>query len=1476
MIATILLLFAALIFSLQFKPVQTYVAKKAAKYMSRELNTRVEVQSLYIKPFKSLVLEGLLVEDREKDTLLFTPRILVDINTLSIKNRRIVVNTAQLDKGTFYVKQYKDSTSNLQFLFDYFHPEVKKPKKKPAKPYHITFSKIVLNNVGFRYKNFNYNKTIKGVNFNDFQLRNLSTVVRNLDTKNHLAKAEIRNLTFREKSGFYLKTLNTSATIDTNRMEFANLLLVTPDSRISDYLLMKFSTFKDLQKFINKVHLTARFKDSKIYFKDIAYFAPGMRDIDFRLSISGTANGYVDNFQTKNIRAKAGQTTYLVGNFKVKGLPSIGRTRFDLEFDRLYSNRRDVNFILGRLTRSNKEFIPPMVDKLGNVNFRGSFTGLTNDFRTRGEFKTRLGRVVADINMRLPAGKTPTYSGNVQGYDFNVQDLLNNPALGRSTFNLAVNGSSFNVEQLSERIKGNITYFDFKNYRYTNIRVNGSFHKKLFDGQLTINDRNVNLTFNGNVNLNPKLPVFNFSSNIRGANLHVLNLVKDTLQIDADLTTNFSGNDIDNIQGDFQIREARLTNSASSFTIDSVSLVAAGLGNNRSLSIRSDILNASIEGKYHLKTLPDYFKTLIKNYVPSIDFKLSPFQAQNFVFRLNLKDFEPISQLFIPKLKVPEPAVFNGRFASADSIATFNAFAPLITYNNIKINNLIIDETTSKKAMNIFVTSDRVDLTDSLYVQNINIANILSKDSLNLNIKLSDKSAANQLDLNGLAVFNKETFANLSLLPSEVLINNETWKVQEQVQFGFDQGKMRVDSFQLSREGQSVTINGTISNNPQDHLIVGFDNFRLTTFNPITDPLGINLGGLLDGEINVAAIGKAPHFDGKLQVDTLRYNNVIIGDLDLEAGFDNATKLVDVDINIKKDGTETLDITGTYNANIEQQTLDLAVKMDENEVILFQPLLKNLVSDMTGKVSADLTVSGKARNPRIDGTISLNDAGLTVNYLKTHYRITDDFQVDNTVIRLQDVVLRDVRNNQAIANGTVNMENPNVPIINVNVKANNFQALNTTAKDNPLYYGVAYGTGTFRFNGPTNNMKINIRASTEEGTVFNIPLNAAETVGESQFITFVAKDSSLTVPKQAAFKGLTMNFDLQVDEQSEVNIITDLGRLTGRGNATLSMDITSFGDFQMFGEYQISQGRFNFTAQEFINKIFEIRQGGQIRWTGNPTEADINLKAVYGVRTSLEPLFTAANRTAPEQQRVLAEAVMNLNGLILHPDISFDINFPQDASIRDQVQSYLSDVNNLNQQALSLIVRRSFAAGGGNMNLREQTTSTIISAGTELAFNQLNNILAQYLGLKYVDLNIRSLNEASASVRLFDDRLILTGGVTDTRGNVGEFEILGGRVARDVEALYLLRRDGSLTLRASNRLNNRSILNLTTTNQDEYVSALGLIYRQEFDNLDEFLRLLIGRKRSEERLPAPRPNEPAPGIVEPRKPAQPVTRNSNQ
>ena len=193
------MLLIVLFFSLQYKPVQTYIAKKTAKYLSNELNTKVYVGGLHIKLFKSLVLDTLYVEDQEKDTLLFSPKFTVELNFISLKQRTLSINSVQMDNGKIYLKKYKDNTTNLAFIINYFDTGKKSSKKKTGKAFDLILNKIVLSNIAFKYKNLNNIKAVNGINFNDIYLNNFSSTILDLDTKNHLFSFEVKNMTFKEK-----------------------------------------------------------------------------------------------------------------------------------------------------------------------------------------------------------------------------------------------------------------------------------------------------------------------------------------------------------------------------------------------------------------------------------------------------------------------------------------------------------------------------------------------------------------------------------------------------------------------------------------------------------------------------------------------------------------------------------------------------------------------------------------------------------------------------------------------------------------------------------------------------------------------------------------------------------------------------------------------------------------------------------------------------------------------------------------------------------------------------------------------------------------------------------------------------------------------------------------------------------------------------------------------------------------------------
>jgi len=1405
------------------------------------------------------VIENLLVLDRQKDTILNTPKFLVDINQISIKKRIVDINTVQINNGSFYLKSYKDRSTNLDFIIDYFDsgtPTVK-PKKKP---YKISFDRVILNNISFKYKNQRVDTVMKGVNFDDIYLTSFNGIFEKLNTTDHILQADIKNLTFKEKSGFYLKNLTAFTTVDTNSIELKNLMLVTNKSRLSDYFQMRFDKYRDFRDYVNKVRMKANFKNSYLASRDVAYFAPELDQMNLEIEVDGRITGLVNNLKAKKLSVKAGKATYIKGDFIVKGLPNLKETFMDLKIEMAGTNKADLDEILTSTTGKKTKVIPVVIGKFGNINFNGSFTGFQNDFIAYGEFKTKLGRLVSDVNMKIDKKGVPSYSGNVKAYDFNLGNLLDENDLGRISASLNVEGRGTEIKNLSEKLNGDIDYIDFNQYRYRNVKIDGTFDKKYFDGRLQINDKNVQLVFDGGVNLNPKLPVFNFKAQINNAKLKALKLYKDSLKIDATFSTNFSGTNLNNIQGKLLIQQIRLDNVKGIYNIDSVELKAAGIGKDRDLTIHSDILDASLKGQYNLNTIPSYYKALAKKYIPSLKTTILPYGDQIFQFNLKIKRFEPIAELLAPGLEIDDQAVFIGNFDSPNNIATLNGFVKKLKYKGIIANNIIIDENTSVNQLQAIITSDRVDLNDSLYIKNVNISNILRNDSLSLNLKLANSDDANQLDLNGLVEFANDTTARVSILPSQLKVNNEDWKIQEKVRISFHEGKTEITNFDLSNGNQLLTIDGILSDDPKDLLLVGFKEFSLKTINPFVKAFGVQLAGNVNGETKLYNILKSPRISDNLKIDSLTFNNTHIGNLTDTSSYDRANNVANIFTNIVSSDRETLRALGVLD--LEKKEMDISVKLDNSELAVLEPFVNELVSDLKGHVSSSLTVTGPFEKPEINGQVSFDKAEVTVNYLKTRYTLNDQVEVENSIIKINDLKLLDVDDNQAIANGTVDLNNINTPTLDIDINAKDFMALNTTEKDNSIYFGKAYGTGTFRFKGPTNKLFIDINAKTEKGTVFNLPLNSSETVSNKDFITFVNKDTTKVVKKQTSFDGLTMNLKLEVDANSTANIYTTLGNLSGKGySKNLALNINSLGDFEMSGDYIIESGSFDFTAQEIINKKFNIRQGGTIRWTGNPTTAQINLKAIYSLRAGLSDLYTAANRDGGNNanERVLTEVEMGLTGSLLKPDIKLDIFFPSNPAIKEEMQSYFNDDNNRNLQALSLIIRRSFAPGTGKEALGKQLTSGVASTATELLFNQFNNVLSS-LNLDFVDINIRSLSEANASFRFFNDRIVLNAGIVDKRStnDLSPIGFTRNNVGGEVEVLALIRKDGTLVGKLANKppTQQNTFFN-TGVSQNNNVTSLGLIYTQQFDSFREFVQRISGKynrnlkKKAEEEKKTP-------------------------
>jgi hypothetical protein len=146
-VLVVLLMAAAAL--INYSPVQTWLARKAAKVLSDRLETKVSVANLKVGFLNSLLVQGVYIEDKKKDTILYAWEINVRITDWFIFKEKPVLHYVGLKDA--YVHLYRDATSkdwNYDFLADAFStPQT--TDNAQSKPFEFDLEKVKLENVRF-------------------------------------------------------------------------------------------------------------------------------------------------------------------------------------------------------------------------------------------------------------------------------------------------------------------------------------------------------------------------------------------------------------------------------------------------------------------------------------------------------------------------------------------------------------------------------------------------------------------------------------------------------------------------------------------------------------------------------------------------------------------------------------------------------------------------------------------------------------------------------------------------------------------------------------------------------------------------------------------------------------------------------------------------------------------------------------------------------------------------------------------------------------------------------------------------------------------------------------------------------------------------------------------------------------------------------------------------------------------------------
>ncbi|MEO8066636.1 MAG: translocation/assembly module TamB domain-containing protein [Flavobacteriales bacterium] len=1419
--------------------VQTWLGHWAGDAATEALGATVRVDRVEIRPFTNIRFHGLYVEDLQGDTLLWAPVLRVNTWRVHLRSHQVKARSLELENARFRLNTVKgDSTSNLEQLLAKL--DSGEPDTAASAPWTITCGRFKVHGLHFSFNSGNHEPVEYGVDFSHIDIPDANVVGTDLDVAGDSIVALLSTVNFSEKSGLRLDGLSGLANVSGRGITIHDMRLRTPRSAVSGQLAFTSPNWRSYNQFVDSVYMRLDLDSSLLQFGDIAWFASALRGVDLPVRVKGNFRGTVSELKGHNIDLWFGEQSHFKGTGELSGLPNIRSTFIVVDVVDLHTDAHDLSwlprppFIEGRTLE-----LPVEVERLGNINFKGNFTGFLNSFTARGRTRTGIGEVGAALTFeRDTLTNVFSATGRVAAKAFDLGKLVNDGIVGPITTDLQVKASGKDFRSMMADLEGEVPSFVFNGQTITGISVNGRLERKLFNGAAVINDPKLQLEFEGLADLRGKWPKVDFTSSIAHVDLRALDLLSTDKYNVAAANVRAAGTFApDSLKGFIAVEGISYCLADGDHDLGDITLRSDRSNGQQLLELRSTFADAEVLGTFLPTKLPGAMKSIAYSVFPSLEREVDYVQQpQDFTFNVRVKDAAEILGLVAPDVEIAPGSTFSGYLNSRNFDLGLSAFLPRARYGSFSGDSVqvILDKTLDVLAFSL--RSARQSVGDSTWIGGIGVSGKAYQDEVELTADWEASSTGTSGELNMQGMVEGPHAVDLELLPSRLFFGRGTWKNSEPAHVRIDSSTVRIDSLLLVNEGQEMMLNGHLSKDPSLPLAFAFHDVGLENLEPFVD--GPTLHGKIDGDGRVFDLYNSPFLLSYLCVDSLAIADKQVGDVRFAAGWNNTKRQVDIEGSLMTGEVTALNFNGSV-APGRADELDLHVLFDRFDLAFINPFLEGGISDIRGSVTGDVAVTGKINEPKPKGHLQLTEAGVRIDYLNTSYHFTHAVDVLPTMFTIDQVQVVDEEGNIGVANGTVVHKGFYDWNFDVGIAMDKLLCMNTTEAQNNLYFGRAYATGDVGISGYLDQLLIEVDARTERGTDIKFPLGGSTEVGGVDFIHFVSSDSAAIAAAEVIdLTGIGLDMKVEVTPDANFELIFDptVGDiLSARAKGSMEMSVSPAGEFRMTGGLETTSGDYLFTLRNLVNKRFALKPGGRISWFGDPFDAQLDLQAVYRLSAPLYDIMRE-NKDA-YRKRVPVEVVMSLENKLMNPDISYTIELPTvDEGVKTQVRSALADPDELSRQVFFLIVLNKFntpesfgeagTASGGNV---AGTTAS------ELLSNQVSNWLSKLssdvdLGVNYrPGTNIAQDEVALAlSTALLNERLLLSTNVGVLYGNAATAQ--ANTLIGDFQVEYLITSDGKLRLKVYSQSNDR---NLNQVDQAPTTQGAGVAYREEFNNLPE-------------------------------------------
>jgi hypothetical protein len=1431
------ILFVALLYGLLLLPwTQAKLTSFVSSIISNEIGLQVHISHITPTLWKTVFLHDITITNEFNDTVLTAKGCKATIDNIHLDSARVILQKVRFSDAHLSIIQDSAGIWNI----DNFLKVV--VYSKGSKSWKVGINEIELRGISVHVASLRTKEpdNQQGIDFDNIQLTRVNMNVFNFSKFKHSFAASISNFSCVEQSGFSIQYLQTDAVINDSSIICKNTMLFTPRTKFfSQHTAMYFKSFDDFDDFTQNVVMSSSIQYSQISFEDIAYFTSNAQHIPYNFTLSGSVAGRISNIRGKNIHIGFNASSRFIGSFELSGLPDISQTFMHIHADVLETNKHDIQRLrIPPYTQTVYVQLPSFLDKVETYSYTGNFTGFLNDFVAYGTLSTNIGTIYSDI-LISESSQTQSlykYSGKITCKNLDLDKFpVHENTWGTLNASVEVTGMYDAKNILTAQVKGNISDLEFYNYTYHDITIDGMLAKQKFDGNIQIQDNNLNLSFHGLFDYSTETPSFNFNATVTYANLFALHLYDDTVSVvSLQTNVNFVGIQLDNLKGYIHIPYVQYTGKYGTYTSKQTSIDIDNINQTRNVTIRSDLFDLTINGKGSYKELPVFFYDFLHSHIPFLpkqNFTAKKTFVPSFNASLKIKKIDSLFQVLYPDIHIAQNTYINTVYSDESKLLVIQSHIPQFTYKDNTFTDISIQTngTVDNILTNIVFDYDIFKKNSiGIHISNDSIQTIVSWSNTD------EKRYEGSLHMVGAFAPSTHQFLpaiHLDVPKQSFYIADTLWNIYTS-KIIIDSTEIYIPIGSFGKSNQRVTLEGYISENPHKVLQADFFNYNLENFNYIIDNKQVKIEGALEGRIEVKDVYHDMLLFANVVAPQFSFNGHKLGKLTAVSQWIPLQKAIAMNIGIQQGNTYIMQATGTYVP--QNGKIDYMLNLQDLRLSIFKEIFEPTIRNVSGYVDGSIQATGVLSNPIFNGNIEIKRGKFRVDETKIAYTTKGTIQSQGSKLVFYDLPIMDSLTNVGLARGFVDFKKMNNPNYQIILETDKIMALHTTEIDNSSFYGDAFFQGTVTITGDLYNTSISAVGKTLENTRLHIPLSYSELNENKEFLQFQKSNTTqIQTVKTANSNGTELLLNIEVTPDALTQIIFDkqvgdIIKVKGSGNIQMNMD--KQGNFYMYGDYTIESGDYLFTLKNLINKKFIIQQGGTITFNGDPFQAQIKVLAVYDLKAAPLPIMpiVQTSDSMTYKRRIPVQCNILLENNLMNPDISYNTTV---ASNYSQVQDVLNamSTDDKNKQFLSLLLMNSFFS-------QSETQTLNSSASFEVLSNQLNNLLSQSssnfdVGVNYRPGNMYSGNEfeLALSTQLLNNRILVNvNGYSEFGQPADQSGKQTNEIAGDVTVEIKLNKQGNFRLKAFSRNNNDPIENRGNT------QGISLFYTREFNSLREF------------------------------------------